>query len=110
MANAAATAVTVRTERNFLTDCFSKFFTGSGTLDSDNKADGAGDSDTITVTGVALGDIVVGFSLGVDLAGISATAYVSAADTVTIRLQNESGGPVNLASTTVKVVVGRPAF
>jgi len=72
-------------------------------------SDGAGTSDTITVPGVALGDIVIGFSFGVSLAGVTATAYVSAADTVTIRIQNESAGTVDLASTTVRVVVGRLA-
>ena len=79
----------------------------TGTLDVASLADAAGSSDTITVPGVALGDIVIGFSFGVSLAGITATAYVSAADTVTIRVQNESAGTVDLASTTVRVVVGR---
>jgi hypothetical protein len=110
MANQAATAVTVASERNFLTDCFSRFFTATGTLNSDSKADGVGDTDTIAVAGVALGDIVLGVSLGVDLAGVTVTGYVSAAGTVSLRVQNESGGIVDLASTTVKVVVGRPNF
>jgi hypothetical protein len=33
------------------------------------------------------------------------TAYVSAADTVTVRLQNESGGAIDLASGTLRVRV-----
>jgi hypothetical protein len=49
-------------------------------------------------------------SFGVDLAGMTVTAYVSAADTVTIRFQNESGGAVDLAATTVKILIGRPAW
>jgi len=32
-------------------------------------------------------------------------AYVSAADTVTIRLQNETGGTIDLASGTWKVII-----
>jgi hypothetical protein len=69
--------------------------------------DGAGTSDTVAVPGVALGDIVLGISFGVDLAGVTATAYVSAANVVTIRLQNEAATTVDLASTTVDVIVAR---
>ena len=110
MATAAASAITVASERNFLTDCFTKFFTATCTLDTDNKVDGTGDTDTIAVPGVALGDIVIGISFGVDVSGLTVTGYVSSAGVVSLRIQNESGGAVNLASTTVKVVVGRPAF
>ena len=79
------------------------------TLDAGSLADGAGESDTITVPGVALGDMVLGLSFGVSEAGITITGYVSAANTVTLRVQNESGGVVDLASTTVKLVVARLA-
>ena len=79
------------------------------TLDAGSLADGAGESDTITVPGVALGDMVLGLSFGVSEAGITITGYVSAANTVTLRVQNESGGTVDLASTTVKLVVARLA-
>ncbi len=78
--------------------------TGSATYDTASLADAAGATTTITVTGAALGDFVK-VSLGVDLAGISVTGYVSATDTVAIRIQNESGGTLDLASTTVAVEV-----
>ena len=77
------------------------------TLDAGSLADGAGESDTITVPGVALGDIVLGSSSDVDRAGITVTGYVSAANTVTLRFQNESGGTVDLASSTVRLEIGR---
>ena len=77
---------------------------GSATLDVASLADGAGATSTVAVTGAALGDFVL-VSLGVDLAGITVTAYVSAADVVSVRVQNESGGTVDLASTTVRVRV-----
>jgi hypothetical protein len=48
--------------------------------------------------------------LGVSLAGIQATAYISAADTVTVVFQNTTGSTVNLDSTTIKLVIGRPGF
>lgn len=77
---------------------------GSATLDVASLVDGAGATSTVTVTGAALGDFVL-VSLGVDLAGITVTGYVSAADTVSVRVQNESGGTLDLASTTVRVRV-----
>jgi hypothetical protein len=45
--------------------------------------------------------------MGVDVSGISITPYVSAAGVVSIRFQNESGGALDLASTTIKCVVVR---
>jgi hypothetical protein len=104
---AAATSVVVERGTKQFQGMFSEMWKATGTLNADSLSDGAGSSDTITVPGVALGDIVVGFSFGVDLAGVTATAYVSAANTVTVRIQNESAGTVDLASTTVRVVVGR---
>lgn len=78
--------------------------TGSATYDTASLVDGAGATTTITVTGAVLGDFVL-VSFGVDLQGISVTAYVSAADTVSVRIQNESGGTLDLASTTVRALV-----
>ena len=78
-----------------------------GTLvwDPANLVDGAGETSSgITVTGASLGDYVL-VSAPYDLQGILAHAYVSAADTVKIRIQNETGGAINLASGTWKVRV-----
>ena len=78
--------------------------TGSATYDAASLIDAAGATTTVTVTGAALGDFAMA-SLGVDVTGISVTAYVSAANTVSVRLQNESGGTLDLASTTLRAVV-----
>jgi hypothetical protein len=45
--------------------------------------------------------------LGVDLDGLTVTGYVSAANTVKFRIQNESGSTADLASTTMRIVVVR---
>lgn len=82
-----------------------KILTGSKTFDLGSTVDAAGSSTTVTVTGAALGDFVTGVSLSVDLQGITVTAYVSAANTVTVRFQNESGGTLDLASATLRVLV-----
>lgn len=65
-------------------------------------------SPSFTVTGAAFGDIVHPIA-PYTLAGVTATAYVSAANTVVIRLHNGTGGAVDLASGTWSVMVLRHA-
>ena len=77
---------------------------GSATWNAGSLVDGAGESKDITVTGAVMGDFVL-CSLGVDIVDITISAAVTAADTVTIRLQNESTATVDLASTTAYVRV-----
>lgn len=105
MAN--ATAVVSRRGNDQFRGMFSDTWVVTATLDSGNLIDQAGANDNVTVPGVALGDMILGFSFGVDLAGMTVTAYINAADTVTIRVQNESGGTINLASTTIRLVIAR---
>jgi len=78
---------------------------GSTTWNPGSLADGAGEtSAAITVTGAAFGDYVL-VSAPYDLQGITCNGYVSAADTVKIRIQNETGNVIDLASGTWKVKV-----
>jgi hypothetical protein len=51
--------------------------------------------------------MVLGMSAGVSEGGLVRRAYVSAANTVTIASTNTTGGAVNLASTTVQLVIAR---
>ena len=104
---AAATAVVSRRGTDQFRGLFSDTFSVVATLNASSLADGVGETNTIAVPGVKLGDLVLGLSMGVDLAGLSVDPYVSAADTVSIRFQNESGSTVDLASTTVRCVVAR---
>jgi hypothetical protein len=104
---AAATAITARRGNDQFRGLFSDTWSVIATLNASSLIDGAGETNTIAVPGVALGDIVLGVSMGVDLAGITVTAYVSAANTVSIRFQNESTATVDLASTIVECVVVR---
>lgn len=82
----------------------SGILTGSATFDAGSLADGVGETTTVTVTGAALGDFAV-VSLGVSTQGITVTANVTAANTVTVRLQNETTGVIDLASTTLRALV-----
>lgn len=84
---------------------FGSLLSGSATYDPPNLADGAGATTTVTVTGAALGDAVENISFSLDLQGITLTGYVSAANTVSVRFQNESGGVLDLASGTLRARV-----
>lgn len=75
------------------------------TWDPPSLPDGAGTtSAAVTITGAAFGDTVT-VGAPYDLLGILCTGYVSAADTAKIRLQNETGGTINLVSGDWKVTV-----
>jgi len=104
---AAATAVISRRGNDQFRGLFSDTWEVQCTLDAGSVSTGATDTDTVTVPGVALGDVVLGFSHGVSEAGLIKRAYVSAANTVTIATYNPTAGSVNLASTTVTLIIGR---
>jgi len=74
------------------------------TVDLDNAVDAATVAAEITVDGAALGDFAL-VSFGVDAADLSIDARVTAADTITVTANNNTGGAVNLASTTVTGIV-----
>ena len=107
---ASATSVTVRQSNDQFRGIFNETWVVKATLNAGSLNDGAGETDDITVPGVALGDMVLGASLGVDLVGLTVTGYVSAANTVKFRIQNESTATVDLASSTLKIVIGRPTI
>ncbi|MGE3622962.1 MAG: DUF2793 domain-containing protein [Bdellovibrionales bacterium] len=70
----------------------------TATFNPGSIASGAGvTSSGVTVTGAALGDPVL-VAAPYDLQGVTATAYVSAANTAKIQLANTTGGSVSLAS------------
>lgn len=98
---------TTRKRRQFQ-DLFSDVLTYHGALNVANLADGAGATSSVTVPGAALGDFVL-VSLAVDLQDMIVTGYVQAADTVEVRVQNESTGAVDLASATLRIAVLKPA-
>ncbi len=74
------------------------------TINPGNLADGAGETQSVTVAGANLGDFVL-VSASYDLQDVTVTGYVQAQDVVEIRIQNESGGARDLASGTWRIVV-----
>jgi hypothetical protein len=77
---------------------------GSGTLDFPSTGAHSSSDLTITVTGAAVGDIVI---LGTPVQDIDGTftAFVSTANTVTVRYNHYGSGNTNPASGTFKVYV-----
>jgi riboflavin synthase alpha subunit len=104
---ATASAVVSRRGNDQFRGIFSDTWVVRATLDAGSLVNGAGETDDVTVAGVALGDMVIGASLGVDLVGLTVTGYVSAANTVKFRIQNESEATVNLDSATLRIVIVR---
>jgi hypothetical protein len=80
---------------------------GSATFNPGSLADGSGETTTVVVTG-AQTSYFAQASFSNDLQGITMTAWVSAANTVSVRFQNESGGVIDLASGTLRVQVQEP--
>lgn len=72
-----------------------------------NLASGTGEtSASVTVSGAAFGDFVM-VAAPYDLQGLVCCGYVAAADTVRVRVQNGTGGAVDLASGTWRVRVAK---
>lgn len=87
-----------------LASAFPPALTGSAVYNPPSIANGAQTTTTVTVTGAALGNWAdVSYSL--DQAGLTFSAYVSSANTVTVIISNTSGGAIDLGSGTLKVRV-----
>jgi hypothetical protein len=91
---------------------FSEMWAVSESVDFGNAAVGSGTfaSVDVTVPGVALGDIVMGVSIAVDTVDTVIAGAVTAANTVTLTVLNNTAGAVNLSPAIVDFIVVRPAF
>ena len=109
---AAATAVTPFRGTAQFRGMFSEMWAVKATWDPASAAAGAQTtSDTITVPGVALGDMVLGISFDKEVAASPLIrARVTAANTVVLAIISGTGVTADMASGTLKLVIGRPAF
>lgn len=91
---------------------YSEMWLVTETVNFGNAATGSGTfaSVDVTVPNVAIGDMVTGISMGVDTVDGVVQGAVTAANTVTLTLLNNSAGAIDLASTTCKFIVGRPSW
>ena len=81
-----------------------KFAIASETKDWGSVNDGDEAAEEVTVTGAQLGDFALA-SMSIDTTDITLTATVTAADTVTVILANNTGGSIDLGSGTLYVMV-----
>lgn len=82
-----------------------KILTGSASLNFPSISAASQADLTITVTGAAVNDEVVLGLPAAPTAGITFNAFVSAANTVTIRATNVTAAPVDPAAATYSVIV-----
>ena len=101
---------TVKSQARTFRAVFKEVITYQGTLNLGDAATGSGTfaSSDVTVPGASLGDFVV-VSLGIDTVDAAVVGAVTAANTVTVTLLNNTAGAVNLDSTTVRIAVLKPA-
>lgn len=78
---------------------------GSKVFDWPSVVDGANSSTTVTVVGALVGDFAIASSTVALPVGVILSASVTAADTVTVVLHNESGATQDLASATLRAMV-----
>jgi hypothetical protein len=106
-----AIAITTTQSKQQFQGLFNEIWAVSCTgCDFGNAATGSGTfaSLDVTVPGVAIGDLFMGIAMGVDTVDGVIGGAVTAANTVTITLLNNSAGAIDLAATTCKFLVGRP--
>jgi len=77
---------------------------GTATWNPASIAAAAQESKDFTVTGAALGDFAIA-GAGVDVTDLFVSAVVTATNTVTVTLINQTVGAIDLASSTWKIMV-----
>ena len=87
---------------------FSDTWTIKDTFNFGSIADGNEEVTAITVSGVALGDMIIGAAASVDVADLDLTAHVTGTDQVTFQVNNSTGGAIDLATAEYTALVGRP--
>jgi len=80
------------------------YYQGSATWDPADLATADCTSTTVTVPGARVGDFALA-SLSVDIVDLMLDAQVTAANTVTVLLENHTGGNLNIGSCTCRVRV-----
>ena len=87
---------------------FSDTWTIKDTFNFGSVADGDEEATGVTVSGVALGDMVLGVAASVDVQDLNLIAQVTGTDTVEFQVENNTGGAIDLATATYTCFIGRP--
>lgn len=112
MAFTTATVTRVEQGNKQFQGAFSEMWAATLSVNPSPIAAGAEDIATFTIPGLAVGDMVVGVAAGVNLTvDADVSAFVSAANTLSIRISNvHASVALDLAASEWKVLVGRPAW
>lgn len=107
-----ATVVVSNQARRQFQGAYERMWSVELTVDPSSIAAGAEDSSNFTIPDILLGDHIISWGAGVNLtADADVQLHVSAANTLTIRISNLNGASaLDLASSTWKVLIGRPAW
>jgi len=112
MAFTTATVTTVEQGTKQFQGMFSEMWAINLNLNPSSIAAAGEDSATLTIPGLALGDVVIGFSAGVNqTVDADINLFVSAANSLFVRISNlNAAAGLDLGASTWKVIIGRPAF
>ena len=89
-------------------NAFKDTWTVSDDFNFGNVGDGNEEVTAITVSGVGVGDMVLGVATSSSAQDLNLIAQVTGADTIEIQVENYTGGAIDLATATYTCFVGRP--
>jgi|TARA_S200002703_G_scaffold69506_1_gene60311 hypothetical protein len=87
---------------------FSDTWAIKDTFNFGSVADGNEEATAITVSGVGVGDMVLGVATSSSAQDLNLIAQVTGADTIEFQVENNTGGAIDLATATYTCFVGRP--
>mgnify|MGYP003132991309 CR=1 FL=1 len=87
---------------------FSDTWAIKDTFNFGSVADGNEETTAITVSGVGVGDMVLGVATSSSAQDLNLIAQVTGADTIEFQVENNTGGAIDLATATYTCFVGRP--
>ena len=87
---------------------FSDTWAIKDTFNFGSVADGNEEATAITVSGVGVGDMVLGVATSSSAQDLNLIAHVTGSDTVEFQVENNTGGAIDLATATYTCFVGRP--
>lgn len=112
MAFTTATLTRVEQGNKQFQGAFSDMWFATLVIDPASVAAAGEDISNVTVPGLIIGDMIVGYSAGVNqTVDADFNVYVSAANTLTFRISNlHASVALDLTTSTWKVLIGRPAW
>ena len=87
---------------------FSDTWAIKDTFNFGSVGDGNEEATAVTVSGVSLGDMVLGVATSGSAQDLNLIANVTGSDTVEFQVENNTGGAIDLATATYTCFVGRP--